>query len=158
MLAKMADSSWHRAPRHKTLGSISPSLSQFLMISNQIIRGALISLLCLCYTAPPVEGRESRADRLARRRQAPAYKRAMSNLSLQFIAEFLREKPLVDPTVAGELWDFDPSGLGDESHFSLLWWLPGIALITILILIALHVKLGVHRHKPAAHSRLTSTV
>ena len=80
----------------------------------------------------------------------------MSNLSLQFIAEFLKEKPLVDPTVAGKLWDFDPSGLGDESHFSLLWWLPGIALI--LIALALHVTLGRHRHTPAQHTRLTNTV
>ena len=103
-----------------------------------------------------MEGRESRADRLARRRQAPAYKRAMSNLNLQFIAEFLREKPLLDTTAAGELWDFDPSGLGDESHFSLFWWLPGIALI--LLALALMVTLGWHRHTPVQHSRLTHTV
>ena len=27
-----------------------------------------------------------------------------------------------------QVWDFDPSGLGEESHFALFWWLSIIAL------------------------------
>jgi hypothetical protein len=99
-------------------------------------------------------GGESSEDRLARRKQSPAYKRAMSNLHLQFIAEFMAEKPLVNPTANSEIWNFDPSGLGEETHFSLWWWLPSITLILIIIIITI----VVHRHTPAPHSRPTSTV
>jgi hypothetical protein len=81
----------------------------------------------------------------------------MSNLHLQFIAEFMAEKPLVNPTASSEIWNFDPSGLGEETHFGLWWWLPGFAIVSIIILSALHVKLGVYRHKPATHSQLNCT-
>ena len=64
----------------------------------------------------------------------------MSNLHLQFIAEFMKEKPLIDTTANHQTWDFDPSGLGEESHWGLVWWLPGIVL-TISAL-ALYVTIG----------------
>ena len=63
----------------------------------------------------------------------------MSNLHLQFIAEFLAEKPLTDPPVR-QVGDFDPSGLGEETHFSLFWLLPGLVLS--LTALALYVARG----------------
>ena len=110
------------------------------MATTQIINLYWVCFICFLSTVSPVTSLETRAERLERRRQHPAYKRAMSNLHLQFIAEFMKEKPPTDPTVRDKAWDFDPSGLGDESHWSLLWWLPGIVL-TISAL-ALYVALG----------------
>ena len=83
--------------------------------------------LCLLAMVTSSTCSVTRAERLERRRNSPAYKRAMSNIHLQFISEFLKEKPLTDPPVR-QVWDFDPSGLGDESHFSLFWLLPGLVL------------------------------
>ena len=157
MWAIWPDSSWHRAPRLQTSGCFTPSISKFTLLSNQMNSNKLFSIFCLCSTAHVVGGGESREDRLARRRQSPAYKRAMSNLHLQFIAEFMAEKPLVNPTASSEAWTFDPSGLGEETHFGLWWWLPGLAIVSLIILSALHVKLGVYRHKPATHSQLPCT-
>ena len=119
-----------------------------------MISHRLISIIYLCSAAYELGGGESSEDRLARRRQSPAYKRAMSNLHLQFIAEFMREKPLVHPTAGSEIWNFDPSGLGEETHFSLWWWLPSITILFIIILITI----VVNRHTPAPHGRPTSTV
>ena len=90
----------------------------------------------------------SRAERLAQRRQSKAYKRAMSNLSLQFISEFLAEQPPTSPAVKDTVRDFDPSGLGDESHFTLLWLLPGILISFTTLAIYLTACLQEHRdHK-----------
>ena len=89
------------------------------------------------------------AERLERRRQSKAYKRAMSNINLQFISSFLAEQPPTDPTVKGRVRDFDPSGLGDESHFSLLWWLPGI----LLSLLALALYMALDKHSTLRDSR-----
>ena len=96
-----------------------------LMANRQIISISLMCIICLQCAVSPVASLMSRAERLERRRQSPAYKRAMSNIHLQFIAGFLKEQPPTDPTVRDKIWDFDPSGLGDESHWSLLWWLQG---------------------------------
>ena len=58
----------------------------------------------------------------------------MSNIHLQFISEFIKEKPLTDPPVR-QVWDFDHSGLGEESPVPLFWLLPGLVLcITALTL------------------------
>ena len=90
----------------------------------------------------------TRAERLARRRQSRAYQQAMSNISLQFINSFLAEQPPADPTVKDRVRDFDPSGLGDESHFSLLWLLPGI----LLSLLALALYLAVSQPSTLRHN------
>ena len=119
------------------------------MISHKII-----IIICLCSAAYELGGGESSEDRLARRRQSKAYKRAMSNLHLQFIAEFMAEKPLVNPTAGSEIWDFDPSGLATETHFSLWWWLPSITIVFIIVLITI----VFYRHTPAPHNRPTSSV
>ena len=111
----------------------------------------MICLFCAVHTATSLM---TGAERLERRRQSKAYKRAMSNINLQFIAGFLAEQPPTDPTVKGRVRDFDLSGLGDESHFSLLWWLPGVVLG--LLALALYVALGKpstlgYSHHPAKH-------
>ena len=79
----------------------------------------------------------------------------MSNINLQFISSFLAEQPPTDPTVKGRVRDFDPLGLGDESHFSLLWLLPGILLN--LLALALYLAMGQpstlrHSHNPTKHT------
>ena len=89
-----------------------------------------ISLVWAVTTAPR---KFARKERLERRRQSPAYQRAMTNLSLQFINEFLAKKPPAAPPQKHSVRDFDPSGLGDESHFALLWLLPGL-LVGLLAL------------------------
>ena len=67
----------------------------------------------------------------------------MTNLSIQFINDFLAEQPPKEPPVKDPVRDFDPSGLGDESHFALLWLLPGllVGLLTITLCLAV-VKSG----------------
>ena len=105
--------------------------------------------MCLVCAVCSATGLMTAAERLARRRQSRAYKRAMSNISLQFINSFLAEQPPTDPTVKGRVRDFDPSGLGDESHFSLLWLLPGI----LLSLLALALYLAKGQHSTLRHSR-----
>ena len=71
----------------------------------------------------------------------------MSNISLQFINGFLAEQPPAGPTVKDTVRDFDPSGLGDESHFSLLWLLPGFMLCLLAITLYLAVSQpNTHRH------------
>ena len=50
----------------------------------------------------------------------------MSNLNLQFIAEFLRVEPLTSPPVKPFTVEFDPSGLLEETQFSLWWLLQGL--------------------------------
>ena len=112
----------------------------------------MICLFCAVHTATSLM---TGAERLERRRQSKAYKRAMSNINLQFIAGFLAEQPPTDPTVRERVRDFDPFGLGDESHFSLLWWLPGIVLG--LLALTLYVALGKtstlkYSHPPAQHT------
>jgi hypothetical protein len=115
----------------------------------------LIILVYLCSAVYELRGGESREARLARRQQSPAYKRALSNLHLQFISEFLAEKPLVHPTADSELWSFDPSGLGDETHFSLWWLLPSLTFLFIIIILF---TISTQRHTPAPHIRPTSSV
>ena len=110
------------------------------MAANQIIWHFWMYFICFLSLASHVTSLESRAERLERRRQHPDYKRTMSNLNLQFIAEFLKQKPLIDTTVDHQPWDFDPSGLGEESHWGLVWWLPGIVLT--IIALALYVTIG----------------
>ena len=68
----------------------------------------------------------TREERLRRRQQSAAYKRARSNLDLQFIAEFLRVEPLTSPPVKAFTVEFDPSGLLEETQFSLWWLLQGL--------------------------------
>ena len=102
-----------------------------------------------------LEGGESREDRLARRRQSKAYKRAMSNLHLQFISEFLAVEPLVNPTAGSETWDFDPSGLATETHFGLWWWLPSVTIVFIIIIL---ITIVFYTETPAQHYRRTNTV
>jgi hypothetical protein len=115
----------------------------------------LIILVYLYSTVNGLRDGESREARLARRQQHPAYKRALSNLHLQFISEFLAEKPLVQPTTDSELWSFDPSGLGDETHFGLWWLLPSLTFLFIIIILF---TIFTQKHTPAQHIRLSNTV
>ena len=69
------------------------------------------SILCLVYVAATAASPTTREERLERRQQSAAYKRARSNLDLQFIAEFLRVEPLTSPPVKAFTVEFDPSGL-----------------------------------------------
>ena len=115
----------------------------------------MIKMICLFCAVSSATGLMTAAERLERRRQSKAYKRAMSNINLQFISSFLAEQPPTDPTVKGRVRDFDPSGLGDKSNFSLLWLLPGILLS--LLALALYLAVGQHstlrhRHRPNKHT------
>ena len=101
-----------RAARPEAPSCFTRSLSGLTHFS-QMNQLHLIILVYLYSTVNGLRDGESREARLARRQQHPAYKRALSNLHLQFISEFLAEKPLVQPTTDSELWSFDPSGLGD---------------------------------------------
>ena len=104
--------------------------------------------ICLVWTFSPATGLMTRAERLAQRRQSKAYQRAMSNISLQFISEFLAEQPPTSLTVRDPVRDFNPSGLRDESHFTLLWLLPGILISFTTLAIYLTACLQEHRdHK-----------
>ena len=106
--------------------------------------------MCLVWAFSPATGLMTRAERLARRRQSRAYQGAMSNISLQFINGFLAEQTPTSPTVKGTVRDFDPSGLGDESHFSLLWLLPGF----LISLLTLALYLAVRQPKPQEHQQI----
>ena len=121
----------------------------------------MMRMICLFCAVHTVASLMTRTKRLERRRQSQAYKRAMSNINLQFIAGFLAEQPPTDPTVRDRVRDFDPSGLGDESRFSLLWWLPGIVLG--LLALTLYVALGKtstleYRRPPAQHINLSNMI
>ena len=89
----------------------------------------------------------TQAERFSRRRQSRAYQRAMTNLSIQFINDFLAEQPPAGPPVKDTVKDFDPSGLGDETHFALLWLLPGflVGLLAITLYLAVS-KSGAQNH------------
>ena len=103
--------------------------------------------MCLVCAVCSATGLMTGAERLARRRQSRAYKQAMSNISLQFINGFLAEQPPTSPTVRDKVRDIDASGLGDESHFSLLWLLPGFVLCLLAITLYLAVSQpNTHRH------------
>ena len=75
----------------------------------------------------------------------------MSNVNFQFIAEFLNVKPPTSPPVNNFNIDFDPSGLGEETHFSLLWLLPGV----LLTLSALGVYLTAYQQKHKSNLKAT---
>ena len=75
----------------------------------------------------------------------------MSNVNLQFIAEFLHVKPPTSPPVNNFNIDFDPSGLGEETHFSLLWLMPGV----LLTLSALGVYLTAYQQKHKNNPKTT---
>ena len=47
-------------------------------------------------------------------------------MDLQFIAEFMRVQPLTSPPATAFPVDFDPSGLLEETQFSLWWLLQGL--------------------------------
>ena len=66
--------------------------------SRAVLRmSVLMWVLCLLSMVTSATSSMTRAERLERRWHSPAYKRAVSNLHLQFIAEFLAEQPLTDP-------------------------------------------------------------
>ena len=83
-------------------------------------------LLCLVCLAASAASPTTREERLRRRQQSAAYKRARSNMDLQFIAEFMRIKPLTSPPATPSPVEFDPSGLLEETQFSLWWLLQGL--------------------------------
>ena len=143
-----------RAARPEAPSCFTRSLSGLTHFS-QMNQLHLIILVYLYSTVNGLRDGESREARLARRQQHPAYKRALSNLHLQFISEFLAEKPLVQPTTDSELWSFDPSGLGDETHFSLWWLLPSLTFLFIIIILFTIIT---QKNTPAQHVRLSSTV
>ena len=76
----------------------------------------------------------------------------MSNVNLQFIAEFLHVKPPTSPPVNNFNIDFDPSGLGEETHFSLLWLMPGV----LLTLSALGIYLTAYQQKHKSSLKTTA--
>ena len=121
----------------------------FIIQIGHIINMSLETFFYLVWAVSTTTSLMTRAERLERRRQSKAYKQAMSNLNLQFISEFLHEKPPTSPPVNDFNFDFDPSGLGDESHFALLWLLPGI-LISLLTL-ALYLTVCWHEHRDHRH-------
>ena len=110
-------------------------------------------LICLVWVVSSAPRQMTRAERLARRRQSRAYQRAMTNLSIQFINDFLAEQPPAGPPVKDTVRDFDPSGLGDETHFSLLWLLPGF----LLSLLAITLYLAVSKPKAQNHHHYSNT-
>ena len=83
-------------------------------------------ILCLFFVAASAASPSTREERLRRRQQSAAYKRARSNLDLQFIAEFMKLRPLTSPPATPSPVEFDPSGLLEETQFSLWWLLKGL--------------------------------
>ena len=115
----------------------------------------LIVYVCLYVHVNGLRDGETREARLARRQQHPDYKRALSNINLQFIQEFLREKPLIQPTTERVLWSFDPSSLGEDIHFGWGWLLPSLTFLSFVIFLFTIFK---KEQPPAQHIKISCTV